>query len=92
MLLISTNYRDVVLVTHQFNGAIKVVIFENSLPLLERRKKVEIDEYPDGTVVLKPAEIISKFEMDLLKSKTFQDRLKAFDLWEAKHPFSLSLP
>ena len=25
--------------------------------------------------------------MDLLKSKTFQDRLKAFDLWEAKHPY-----
>ncbi|MBW2149737.1 MAG: hypothetical protein JRI22_22315 [Deltaproteobacteria bacterium] len=48
-------------------------------------KKVEIDEYPDGTVVLKPVEIISKFEMDLLKSKAFQDRLKAFDLWEAKH-------
>ena len=33
MLLISTNYRNVVLVTHQFDAAIKVVIFENSLPL-----------------------------------------------------------
>ena len=33
MLLISTNYRNVVLVTHQFDTAIKVVIFENSLPL-----------------------------------------------------------
>jgi len=30
--------------------------------------------------------------MDILKNKAFQDRLKAFDLWEAKHPFSLSLP
>ncbi len=48
-------------------------------------KKVEIDEYPDGTVILKPVEIISKFEMDLLRSNAFQDRLKAFDLWEAKH-------
>jgi|GEM_PF-1154983 len=37
MLLISRNYRNVVLVTHQFDAAIKVVIFENSLPLPERR-------------------------------------------------------
>ncbi len=37
MLLISRNYKNVVLVTHQFNTAIKVVIFENSLQLLERR-------------------------------------------------------
>ncbi len=33
MVLISTNYRNVVLVTHQFDAAIKVMIFENSLPL-----------------------------------------------------------
>jgi len=32
MVLISTNYRNIVLVTHQFDAAIKVVIFENSLP------------------------------------------------------------
>ena len=31
--LVSTNYRNVVLVMHQFDAAIKVVIFENSLPL-----------------------------------------------------------
>ena len=37
MLLISTNYRNIVFVTHQFDVAIKVVIFENSLPLPERR-------------------------------------------------------
>ncbi len=37
MVLISTNYRNIVLVTHQFDAAIKVVIFENSLPLPERR-------------------------------------------------------
>jgi len=48
-------------------------------------KKVEVDEYPDGTVILKPVEVISKFEMELLKNKAFQDRLKAFDLWEARH-------
>ena len=48
-------------------------------------KKVRIDEYSDGTVVLEPVEIISEFEMKLLKSKTFQDRLKAFDRWESKN-------
>ncbi len=48
-------------------------------------KKVRIDEYPDGTVVLEPVEIISEFEMKLLKSKAFQDRLKAFDRWESKN-------
>ena len=37
MVLISTNYRNIVLVTHQFDAAIKVMIFENSLPLPERR-------------------------------------------------------
>ena len=37
MVLISTNYRNIVLVTHQFDTAIKVMIFENSLPLPERR-------------------------------------------------------
>ena len=48
-------------------------------------KKVRIDEYPDGTVVLEPVEIISKFEMMLLKSKAFQDRLKEFDRWESNN-------
>lgn len=48
-------------------------------------KKVRIDEYPDGTVVLEPVEIISEFELKLFKSKTFQDRLKAFDRWESSN-------
>ena len=48
-------------------------------------KKVRIDEYPDGTVVLEPVEIISEFEMKLFKSKAFQDRLKAFDRWESNN-------
>ena len=48
-------------------------------------KKVRIDEYPDGTVVLEPVEIISEFELKLFKSKTFQDRLKAFDRWESNN-------
>jgi hypothetical protein len=45
-------------------------------------KKVEVDEYPDGTVILKPVEVISEFEMKLLKDRVFQNRLKAFDRWE----------
>jgi hypothetical protein len=48
-------------------------------------KKVRIDEYFDGTIVLEPVEIISEFEMKLFKSKTFQDRLKAFDRWESNN-------
>jgi hypothetical protein len=48
-------------------------------------KKVRIDEYPDGTVVLEPVEIISEFELKLFKNKTFQDRLKAFDRWESSN-------
>ena len=48
-------------------------------------KKVRIDEYPDGTVVLEPVEIISEFELKLFKSKTFQNRLKAFDRWESNN-------
>jgi hypothetical protein len=48
-------------------------------------KKVRVDEYPDGTVVLEPVEIISEFEMELLKNKAFQDRLIAFDRWEANN-------
>ena len=49
-------------------------------------KKVRIDEYPDGTIVLEPVEIISEFELKLFKSKTFQDRLKTFDRWESINP------
>ncbi len=48
-------------------------------------KKVRIDEYPDGTVVLEPVEIISEFELKLFKSKTFQNRLKSFDRWESNN-------
>ena len=47
--------------------------------------KVQVDEYPDGTVILKPVEVISEFEIKLLKDKAFQDRLKAFDRWEANN-------
>ena len=48
-------------------------------------KKVQVDEYPDGTVILNPVEVISEFEIKLLKDKAFQDRLKAFDRWEVNN-------
>ena len=48
-------------------------------------KKVRIDEYPDGTLILEPVEIISEFELKLFKSKAFQNRLKAFDRWESSN-------
>lgn len=47
-------------------------------------QKVEVDIYSDGTIVLKPVEIISTFEMKLLKNKAFQERLQAFDRWEVE--------
>jgi hypothetical protein len=48
-------------------------------------KKVQLDEYIDGTIVLKPVEIISAFELQLLKDTAFQRRLEAFDRWESKN-------
>jgi hypothetical protein len=48
-------------------------------------KKVEISEYPDGTVVLRPVEIVSEFELQLLKDKAFQQRLGSFSHWEQEN-------
>ena len=48
-------------------------------------KQVEINEYPDGTVVLRPVEIVSEFELQLLKDKAFQKRLGRFNRWEQEH-------
>lgn len=45
--------------------------------------KVQVEEYPDGSVLLTPVEVISKFELKLLKDKVFQDRLAEFDQWQA---------
>ncbi len=44
--------------------------------------KVQVEEYPDGSVLLIPVEIISKFELKLLKDKLFHNRLSEFDQWE----------
>ena len=48
-------------------------------------KTIQIDEYDDGTIVLKPVEIISEFELRLLKDRVFHERLAAFDRWESEH-------
>ena len=48
-------------------------------------RKVEISEYSDGTVVLRPVEIISEFELGLLKDKAFQQRLGGFSRWEQEN-------
>lgn len=45
--------------------------------------KVQVEEYPDGSVLLTPVEVITKFELKLLKDKLFHNRLTEFDQWEA---------
>jgi hypothetical protein len=45
-------------------------------------KKVEMNEYADGTIVLRPVEIVSEFELQLLKDTAFQQRLGDFNCWE----------
>jgi len=44
--------------------------------------KVQVEEYPDGSVLLTPVEVITKFELKLLKDKLFHNRLTEFDQWE----------
>ncbi len=48
-------------------------------------RKVEINEYPDGSVVLRPVEIVSELELRLLKDKAFQHRLGGFNRWEQEN-------
>lgn len=48
--------------------------------------KVQVEEYPDGSILLTPVEVISKFELKLLKDKLFQNRLTEFDRWEDDNP------
>lgn len=44
--------------------------------------KVQVEEYPDGSILLTPVEVISKLELKLLKDKVFHSRLTEFDQWE----------
>ena len=46
-------------------------------------QKVQIEQYQDGSVLLTPVEIISKFELKLMKDKLFQNRLQDFDQWDS---------
>ncbi len=48
-------------------------------------KTVRIHEYPDGSLLLIPVEVISEFELQLLKDDAFQDRLDAFERWKSEH-------
>lgn len=48
-------------------------------------RKVEVSEYPDGTVVLRPVEVVSEFELRLLKDRAFQQRLGGFSRWEQEN-------
>lgn len=44
-------------------------------------RKVQVEEYPDGSVVLTPVEIITTFELALMRDQMFQKRLTEFDQW-----------
>ena len=46
-------------------------------------KKVQVEEYPDGSVMLIPVEVISTFELNLMKDQMFHKRLVEFDQWES---------
>ena len=48
-------------------------------------QKVQVEEYPDGSVLLTPVEVISRFELKLLKDQLFQKRLIEFDQWESNN-------
>ncbi len=48
-------------------------------------KRLCVHEYPDGTIVLRPAKIVSEFELRLLRDRTFHARLDAFDQWESEN-------
>jgi hypothetical protein len=55
-------------------------------------QKVQVEEYPDGSVLLTPVEVISRFELKLLKDQLFQKRLIEFDQWESNnHPAETDL-
>ena len=55
-------------------------------------QKVQVEEYPDGSVLLTPVEVISRFELKLLKDQLFQKRLIEFDQWESNnHPAATDL-
>jgi len=48
-------------------------------------QKVHVEEYPDGSVMLTPVEVISTFELNLMKDQMFDKRLMEFDQWESSN-------
>ena len=48
-------------------------------------QKVQVEEYPDGSLILTPVEVISTLELNLMKDQMMQKRLVEFDQWESKH-------
>ena len=48
-------------------------------------QKVQVEEYPDGSLMLTPVEVITTFELSLMKDQMFQQRLVEFDQWEAEN-------
>jgi len=55
-------------------------------------KTIRIDEYADGTIVLKPVEIISEFEMCLLKDEAFHKGAVRLIKTEKSKPHSNIFP
>ncbi len=49
-------------------------------------QKVQIEEYADGSVILTPVEVVSAFELKLMRDQMFQNRLVEFDKWESENP------
>jgi len=47
--------------------------------------KVQIKEYSNGSILLTPVEVISKFDLRLLQDNLFHNRLGEFDQWESDH-------
>lgn len=48
-------------------------------------QKVQIEEYPDGSVMLTPVEVVTTFELGLMRDQLFQHRLVEFDQWESEN-------
>jgi len=48
-------------------------------------QKVQVEEYPDGSVVLTPVEIVTTFELELMRDQMFQSRLTEFDQWSLEN-------
>lgn len=48
-------------------------------------QQVQVEEYPDGSVLLTPVTVITKLELDLMRDEMFQKRLVEFDRWQLEN-------